>query len=60
MCVEDRRGVWVALTAKGDGSFTLACGGETIAMTPVFAPSGEGINIVWGDGKKQTVLRCSR
>lgn len=50
----------LSLTDNGDGTFTLACSGETVKMTPVFAPTGEGINLVFGDGSKQTVLRCSQ
>lgn len=48
----------LALTDNGDGTFTLACGKEKVKMTPIFAPTGEGINLVGGDGSKQTVLRC--
>jgi hypothetical protein len=50
---------------NGDGSYTanLACSGgktERVAMTPLFAPTGEGIGIVWLDRGNQaaTVLRC--
>lgn len=50
----------MALTGNRDGSFTTACGSGTLTLIPVFAPSGEGINLVLPDGKKQTVLRCSR
>lgn len=50
----------IALTANSDGSFTTQCGSEKLTLTPVFAPSGEGVNVVVGKGKRQTVLRCSR
>jgi hypothetical protein len=48
----------MALADNGDGTFALACGKETIKMTPIFTPTGEGINLVFGDGSKETVLRC--
>jgi len=31
-----------------------------MTLTPVFAPSGEGVNVVVGEGKRQTILRCTR
>jgi len=49
----------MSLTASKDG-FTTACGSTQMTLTPVFAPSGEGINVVVGDGKRQTILRCTR
>jgi hypothetical protein len=48
----------MALNDNGDGTFALACGKETIKMTPVFTPTGEGITLAYGDGSKQTVLSC--
>lgn len=47
------------LKASGEG-FVTTCGSAQMTLTPVFAPSGEGINVVVGDGKRQTVLRCTR
>ena len=49
----------ISLTASGDG-FSTACGNAQMTLTPVFAPSGEGINVVVGDGKRETILRCTR
>ena len=49
----------ISLTATKDG-FSTACGGAQMTLTPVFAPSGEGVNVVVGDGKRQTVLRCTK
>lgn len=49
----------ISLTANKDG-FSTACGSAQMTLTPVFAPSGEGINVVVGDGKRQTILRCTR
>lgn len=46
----------------GAATATLTCGGKTerVSMTPVFAPTGEGINLVYLDrnNAKATVLRC--
>lgn len=57
-----------ALADNGDGSFTasLACTAEgqttneSIQMTPVFAPTGEGVVLNYLDrgGEKVTLLRC--
>lgn len=47
------------LKPQGDG-FVTTCGGAQMSLTPVFAPSGEGVNVVVGDGKRQTILRCTR
>lgn len=47
------------LKPSNDG-FVTACGNAQMTLTPVFAPSGEGVNVVVGDGKRQTVLRCTR
>jgi hypothetical protein len=49
----------ISLTANGDG-FSTACGNAQMTLTPVFAPSGEGVNVVVGDGPRETVLRCTR
>jgi len=49
----------ISLAADKDG-FSTACGSAKMTLTPVFAPSGEGINVVVGDGKRQTILRCTR
>ena len=56
------------LTDNGDGTFTanLACNSqgqsasERIQMTPVFAPSGEGVTLNYLDrgGDPVTLLRC--
>ncbi|MGN6486543.1 MAG: hypothetical protein ACTHLT_01825 [Devosia sp.] len=50
----------IALSAGKDGSFSTTCGKNQMTLTPVFAPTGEGVNVVVGDGKRQTVLRCTR
>jgi len=50
----------ISLQPGKDGSFTTACGKEQMALTPVFAPTGEGVNVVVGGGKRQTILRCTR
>lgn len=57
-----------ALADNGDGTFTasLACTGEgqiaseSVQMTPVFAPTGEGVVLNYLDrgDKKVTLLRC--
>ena len=56
------------LAENGDGTFTagLSCTGEgqtateSVQMTPVFAPTGEGVTLTYLDrgGEKVTVLRC--
>lgn len=51
----------ISLKPTKDGSgFATACGGDQMVLTPVFAPTGEGVNVVIGSGKRQTVLRCTR
>jgi hypothetical protein len=50
----------ISLSAGKDGSFFTTCGKNQMTLTPVFAPTGEGVNVVVGDGKRQTVLRCTR
>ncbi len=49
----------ISLKADKDG-FSTACGSTPMTLTPVFAPSGEGVNVVVGDGKRQTILRCTK
>ena len=49
----------IAVTDQGDGTFTTSCGNESLTLIPVFAPSGEGINIDTANGR-ETVLRCAR
>lgn len=49
----------ISLTANKDG-FSTACGSSQMTLTPVFAPSGEGVNVVVGEGKRQTILRCTK
>lgn len=49
----------INLVASKDG-FATACGNAQMTLTPVFAPSGEGVNVVVGDGKRQTILRCTK
>lgn len=49
----------ISLKASKDG-FSTACGSAQMTLTPVFAPSGEGVNVVVGDGKRETVLRCTK
>jgi hypothetical protein len=56
-------------TDNGDGSFTaaMACtsagqtANELIRMRPIFAPTGEGIDLTYidRDGLEVTVLRCA-
>jgi hypothetical protein len=54
-----------SLTDAGNGSFTaaLSCSGkaEQVTMRPLFAPTGEGIELTYVNRKnqKQTVLRCA-
>jgi hypothetical protein len=58
-----------SLSDNGDGSYSaqLSCQGEgqtnaeTLNMTPVYAPSGEGIVLQYPDrgNERTTVLRCS-
>lgn len=50
----------ISLAANKDGSFSTTCGNEKLNLMPVFAPTGEGINLVVGEGKRQTLLRCTR
>jgi streptogramin lyase len=50
----------ISLAPGKDGSFTTACGSSQLTLTPVFAPTGEGVNVVVGEGERQTVLRCTR
>ena len=50
----------VALADAGNGTYSLDCAGDALTLTPVFAPSGEGINISVGGARPETVLRCSR
>jgi hypothetical protein len=49
----------ISLSAKGEG-YSTSCGSSQMTLTPVFAPSGEGVNVVVGDGKRQTILRCTK
>lgn len=49
----------ISLKARKDG-FSTACGSAQMTLTPVFAPSGEGVNVVVGEGKRQTILRCTK
>ena len=49
----------ISLTPSKDG-FATACGSAQMTLTPVFAPTGEGVNVVVGDGKRQTILRCTK
>ena len=49
----------MTLAANKDGSFTATCGGDKISMMPIFAPTGEGINLTLGD-KQATILRCTK
>jgi hypothetical protein len=49
----------ISLKASGDG-FATTCGSAQLTLTPVFAPTGEGINVVAADGKRETILRCTR
>jgi hypothetical protein len=49
----------ISLKASKDG-FSTACGSAQMTLTPVFAPSGEGVNVVGADGKRQTILRCTK
>jgi len=49
----------ISLKSNKDG-FSTACGSAQMTLTPVFAPSGEGVNVVVGEGKRQTILRCTK
>jgi hypothetical protein len=49
----------ISLQPNKDG-FSTACGSAQMTLTPVFAPSGEGVNVVVGEGKRQTILRCTK
>ena len=49
----------ISLKPDKDG-FSTACGSAQMTLTPVFAPSGEGVNVVVGEGKRQTILRCTK
>ena len=49
----------ISLKPNKDG-FSTACGSAQMTLTPVFAPSGEGVNVVGADGKRQTILRCTK
>lgn len=58
-----------AITDRGDGSFAadLVCTAEgqtveeRLELVPIFAPTGEGLTIVYADrgGEATTLLRCS-
>ena len=50
----------IALADNKDGSFSTTCGPDKLQLTPIFAPTGEGINLVVGAGDRQTLLRCGR
>ena len=50
----------LALTENGDGSFAAACSGQTITLTPIFGPPGEGIRIAVGSAPSTNVFRCGR
>ncbi len=50
----------LTLTDNGDGSFATACNGQTIVLTPIFGPPGEGIRIAAGSAQSTNVFRCSR
>lgn len=50
----------ISLQPNEDGSFSTTCGKNRMTLTPVFAPTGEGVNVVVGEGKRQTILRCKR
>lgn len=49
----------LALTDAGNGTYSLACGDARLSLTPIFAPTGEGIQINTGS-RSDTVLRCTR
>jgi hypothetical protein len=49
----------ISLTPAKDG-FSTPCGSAQMTLTPVFAPTGEGVNVIVGDGKRQTILRCTK
>ena len=48
------------LTDNKDGTFTTTCGGQSLTLTPIFGPPGEGIRIAQGDSKPTNVFRCTR
>ena len=50
----------LALKDNKDGTFAATCGKQTMTLTPIFGPSGEGIRIAAGEAKPTNVFRCSR
>jgi hypothetical protein len=50
----------IALSDNKDGTFSASCNKQTLKLTPIFGPAGEGIRIAVGDAKPATVFRCSK
>ncbi|WP_439600518.1 hypothetical protein [Devosia sp.] len=50
----------IALSDNKDGTFAASCNKQTLKLTPIFGPAGEGIRIAAGDAKPATVFRCSK
>jgi hypothetical protein len=50
----------LALKDNKDGTFAATCGKQTMTLTPIFGPTGEGIRIAAGESKPANVFRCSR
>jgi hypothetical protein len=50
----------IALSDNKDGTFGASCNKQTLKLTPIFGPAGEGIRIAVGDAKPATVFRCSK
>ncbi|WP_055048981.1 hypothetical protein [Devosia sp. A16] len=50
----------IAFSDNKDGTFSATCNKQTLKLTPIFGPSGEGIRIAVGDAKPNTVFRCSK
>lgn len=50
----------IAFSDNKDGTFAASCNKQTLKLTPIFGPAGEGIRIAVGDAKPATVFRCSK
>lgn len=50
----------IAFNDNKDGTFGASCNKQTLKLTPIFGPAGEGIRIAVGDAKPSTVFRCSK
>jgi hypothetical protein len=50
----------LSLKDNKDGTFAATCGAQTMTLTPIFGPSGEGIRVAAGEAKPANVFRCGR